>query len=482
MKKEELFEALQNIDDEKVISARDGKVKKKPIWIRWAALAACAALVIGTFAGVRFFKGRAGIGPETYPGGIVAVTAQYPAPTAVNLTPQKFMESDEHWEWFQAHREETAAASLLRGGMTQYYSDLMQLMLVSEDENTVCSPLNVYIAFAMLAEVTDGDSRQQILDMLGAPDIASLRKDVKALWEGNYADTPMLKSILANSIWLRDGVEYNTDTMSRLASQYYASSFSGVPGSEAMDEALRSWTDRNTNGLLTEYVKDMKLDPSTVMSIVSTIYYKAQWVNKFPENSTTQETFHGTLSDTAVDMMHMTSMMRVYNADQFTAVELGLTDSGSMFFYLPKDGVDVNALAEDPEVLTAADPEMNGNSWSFPLVNLSLPKFSVSEKSDLLETIKKLGITDVLDPGLSDFSPLTDDFDELYLSTANHAAMVEIDENGVTAAAYTELALTEGAALPEDEIDLVFDRPFMFVVTGQDGSVLFSGIVRNIAE
>ena len=482
MKKEELFEALQNIDDTKVMAARDGKVKKKPIWIRWAALAACAALVIGTFAGVRYFKPRSGIGPERYPGGIVAVTAQYPAPTAANLTPQKFMESDAHWEWMQAHREEIAAAGVLRGGMTQYYSDLMQLMLVSEDENTVCSPLNVYIAFAMLAEVTDGNSRQQILDMLGVPDIATLRKDVKALWESNYADTPVLKSILANSIWLKDGVDYKTDTMSRLAEQYYASSFSGVPGSDDMNEALRRWTDRNTDGLLTEYVKEMKLDPETVMAIVSTIYYKAEWTESFPENSTAPETFHGTLGDTTVDMMHMSGMMRVYNADRFIAVELGLKDSGSMYFYLPKDGVDVNELAKDPEVLAAADPEMNVDSWSFPLVNLSVPKFSVSEQSDLLKIIQQLGITDVLDPALADFSPLTDDYGGLSLSSANHAAMVEIDENGVTGAAYTELILSKGAALPEDEIDLVFDRPFMFVVAGQDGSVLFSGIVRNIAE
>ena len=77
-------------------------------------------------------------------------------------------------------------------------------------------------------------------------------------------------------------------------------------------------------------------------------------------------------------------------------------------------------------------------------------------------------------------TPLTEDVDELYLSSANHAAMVEDDENGVTGAAYTELMVTEGAALPDKEIDFVLDRPFMFVVTGADGAVLFSGIVKNI--
>ena len=66
------------------------------------------------------------------------------------------------------------------------------------------------------------------------------------------------------------------------------------------------------------------------------------------------------------------------------------------------------------------------------------------------------------------------------LSKAEHAAMIEIDEHGVTGAAYTELALTEGAAQPDETIDFVVDRPFMFIVTGKDGSMLFAGIVKNI--
>lgn len=34
----------------------------------------------------------------------------------------------------------------------------------------------------------------------------------------------------------------------------------------------------------------------------------------------------------------------------------------------------------------------------------------------------------------------------------------------------------------DEEIDFVIDRPFMFILTGGDGSILFSGIVRNIEE
>ena len=111
---------------------------------------------------------------------------------------------------------------------------------------------------------------------------------------------------------------------------------------------------------------------------------------------------------------------------------------------------------------------------------MSIPKFKVSGKIDLIDAIRSLGVTDALDYNLADFTPLTTDGDDLYLSKAQHAAMVEIDEHGVTGAAYTELAVTMGAAKPDDEIDFVLDRPFMFIVTGRDGSILFSGIVRNI--
>ena len=61
-----------------------------------------------------------------------------------------------------------------------------------------------------------------------------------------------------------------------------------------------------------------------------------------------------------------------------------------------------------------------------------------------------------------------------------HAARTAIDEEGVTAAAYTLISIeATSAAVPEDEIDFVLDRPFLFAVTGSDGLPLFTGIVNE---
>jgi serine protease inhibitor len=54
-----------------------------------------------------------------------------------------------------------------------------------------------------------------------------------------------------------------------------------------------------------------------------------------------------------------------------------------------------------------------------------------------------------------------------------------IDEEGCTAAAYTVMLAAGAARPPEEKVDFVLDRPFLFVINGQDGQPLFVGIVNQ---
>ena len=105
----------------------------------------------------------------------------------------------------------------------------------------------------------------------------------------------------------------------------------------------------------------------------------------------------------------------------------------------------------------------------------------MASQFDLEEGLKVLGIVDVYDPEVSDFTPMTRDVDApIVLSQADHAARVTIDEEGCTAAAFTVMG-PEADSAPDGEVDLVLDRPFLFCVTGESGLPLFVGIVNDPA-
>ena len=76
---------------------------------------------------------------------------------------------DGYDEWKADVRAQRAQAEGHTDGMTAYYADTLAQFLSGEaGENRVYSPLNVYLALSMLAETAEGNSRKQILDLLGA--------------------------------------------------------------------------------------------------------------------------------------------------------------------------------------------------------------------------------------------------------------------------------------------------------------------------
>ena len=95
--------------------------------------------------------------------------------------------------------------------------------------------------------------------------------------------------------------------------------------------------------------------------------------------------------------------------------------------------------------------------------------------------LPSLGVTDCFDPAVSDFTPLTDSGDPIWVESVEHGARVKIDEEGVEAAAYTVIMM-EAGGMPMDleEIDFTLDRPFIFLMTGADGNLLFTGVVNSV--
>ena len=353
-----------------------------------------------------------------------------------------------------------------------------QLLTGGTGENKACSPINIYMALAMLAEITDGESRAQLLALLGSSNLDALRAEAAAVWNANYCDDGAVTSILASSLWLSDQINFKQETMDALAQYYYASSFRGEMGSAAFDRALQEWINQQTGGLLEEQSSGLTMDKETILALATTIYFRAKWAGEFSEERTSPDTFHARSGDVTCNFMHQGGTNTYYWSDRFSAVAKRLENSGAMWFLLPDEGVTPEELLADEATLDFLLSGGESAESKYLIVNLSVPKFDIASDLDLTESLKKMGITDVFDPAISDFSPMTDDT-EAYLSQARHAARVAIDEEGVTAAAYTVMMAAGAAAPPDEEVDFTLDRPFVFAITGTDGLPLFVGVVHQ---
>ena len=358
------------------------------------------------------------------------------------------------------------------------------------DKNVVYSPANLYLALCMLAETTDGDSRAQLLDLLGLDSVEQARGGANALWRNLYKDGNTGKTILANSIWLSEQLDFHMDAVDTLADSYYASTFRAPMGDKATDAAIAQWIDENTNGLLSDAAAALQTKPETLLMLISTLYFKGTWSDQFAPSDTYEDAFtNANGGEQRVDFMHKQDERREYYRRVapdygFTAASLPFRDGTSMWFLLPDEGTTLTdtIFAELPRFvdtggLETPDP---GFEQGYADIHWSVPKFDVSSDLDLIPTLQALGVTDVFDPDAADFSPLTDL--EAVVSAVKHAARVKVDEDGCEAAAFTSIMVTPTAMMPEDMpvIEMNLNRPFGFLITGADGLPLFTGVVNTM--
>lgn len=408
----------------------------------------------------------------------VVVRAQYPVMAQYPMDDESYDKYDEWIRDVSSRRGNPGYADSLE---TFWNESINVYLSGAGDENRAYSPVNVYMALGMLAEITDGNSRQQILDVLGQTDIAAHRKLVNDVWNAHYRDDGATTQILASSLWLSDAIAYKKDTLDLLASNYYASSFSGVMGSDAYNKMLQDWLDEQTGGLLKNQAQNVKMKEDTIIALATTIYYKAKWMDEFRKGSTNKEIFHGAKGDNEVDFMHSKRVDNYYWADNFTAYGKSMENSsGDMFFILPDEGVSVDEVLKDSDFTSFIRKPFEWENNKRVLVNASIPKFDIESGIDLIGGLKQMGITDVFSDATSDFSPVLEQYIPSFISQAQHSVRVKIDEEGVEAAAFTVMINAATAMPPNDEVDFVLDRPFIFVINSSDGLPLFVGVINNV--
>lgn len=499
MKHEKLCQALDEIRDDYI---REAAWERKPFPFRWAsAIAAVLALAVTVGAVLpRLAPSSENLGnissdtrlpqsenpenntldssaiPQGYHLSYLLAGPAYPSITQYS--------EENYSQWWSENMKLREHPANYADNLQEYFADLIaSLFSGSQGQNITCSPVNIYMALAMLAETTGGESRQQLLELLQADSMEALREQAGQVWRAHYKNDGLSTSILGSSLWLHDRVDYNEQTVQTLADSYYASVFRGALGTQEMNDALHAWLNEQTGGLLQEQAQKVELSPNSVLSIATTILYQVQWLDEFREEKNTQAVFHGASGDSTQTFMNrQLSYGPYYWGENFGAVYLSLEDNSRMWLILPDKGVAPESILQEVSGFLAQDPYAYDTAYQDQksvIVNLSLPKFDIASDMNLVEKLKELGVTDIFDSTAADFSPILTEADGGWVDRVTHAARVAVDEKGVTAAAFTVIDRCGSSLPPEEEIDFTLDRPFLFYIESQDGLPLFTGIVNE---
>ena len=361
-----------------------------------------------------------------------------------------------------------------------------RILMENSSENIVCSPADLYLSLCMLAKITEGESRDEVLNLLGLKAAAEAQTAANTVWRNLYREDAGGKTIPANSVWMNEGYPYRTEAVSDLASWYYADCYSAPMGNTETDDAVKGWLNMRTGHLLQAAADQLKTDRNTVVLLISALYYSDTWWNHFNTELTEKAAFTGASGTTVrTDFMHAEDTARYYRKEgQYTLAALPMVSGASMVFLLPDESTSLQELVEKETVAEGLLQWEKQAEFQEGRIRWSVPKFDTGSEISAIETLKSLGVNAVFDPAKADFSPLFDKEIDAMLSVSRirHARRVRIDEEGCEAAAYTyiEISYTGYPAGSDNVIRMDLNRPFAFMITGIDGLPLMIGLINEL--
>lgn len=350
--------------------------------------------------------------------------------------------------------------------------------------NVFFSPFSINAALSMVYAGAEGETEQQIADVLGVTvDEETWHVSMGALFDdlvGQHHRGYTLHG--ANAFWGQENAPFHAAFVDTLENRYLAPlqlvDFEGQSGQATED--INGWVSDQTRGKIEDLFKPGDINAYTKFVLANAIYFKSDWIDTFDEDLTRERDFFVTLDET-VSVPQMTQLEYFpYTVDeQVQVLEMPYEDDElAMLIVLP---LQVDGLAAVEAELSARKLDLWIDDLVSQEVDVTMPTFEMRHELPLRDTLEALGLTDGFDQASADFSGIVDLEDmngNYYLHAARHQAYVKVDEKGTEAAAATGFAGgdDDDAAYPE----FIADHPFLYLIRDKlTGAILFMGRVED---
>lgn len=373
---------------------------------------------------------------------------------------------------------ENEVEKLVRGN--NQFSVAFYRELSTSPGNIVVSPFNVSTTLAMTYLGARGTTAEQMESVLHFS--TDTPQELGAAYSNLLGRLESINLKLGNSLWIDKRLPvlflYKSLVNRSFHGGIHEISFADP---SAATEEINHWVGGATDGKISELLQPGTLTSAARLVLVSAIYMSGQWVNPFDAARTRTQPFHVTTQKrVAVPMMNTQGQFLYAKESDYALLALpyrrgAVGPNLSMVILLPdsKDG-----LAVLERRLNADQIETALIGASARRVDVTLPKFRLSNRIYARHFLEKMGMTDPFTTA-ANFSGITGRQD-LSISAVVHQAYIDVDEVGTEAAAATAAAMTPKSASLGPEVAFSADRPFLYLILDMETKqFLFIGRVSN---
>lgn len=353
------------------------------------------------------------------------------------------------------------------------------------DNNYLISPYSMEMAFNMLKEGSDNNTKNEIEKVIPTRKMndISIKDRVK----------------IANSLFINN--EYKNKTKQSFTDTLVKNYNAEILYDDFKNpDAINKWVDTHTDGMIKKLLDDISSD--TVLVLINAIAIDVEWSSEFECNKTTSEEF--TKKDNQkinVEMMHnnySTNSYKYLENEDAKGIVIPYKTYNSKTGNVDNNGdkqLEFIGILPNKDINSYIDNLTNEklddlfkspkNASSKYEINLSLPRFKYAYRiPNFKEILINMGIKDAFNSEKADFTKIMDKADmknNLYVSEVIHKTYIDLNEKGTKAAAVTAIVIKDAAAIKDDDketVDIKFNKPFIYMIRdSKTKEILFFGTV-----
>ncbi|MBQ7863138.1 MAG: serpin family protein [Lachnospiraceae bacterium] len=355
---------------------------------------------------------------------------------------------------------------------------MQQTMKASEEgENVLVSPLSVLLALYMTANGAEGQTKDQMLQVLGEDLNGYLKAYREALPQG--AD---YKLNIANSIWFKDKESLNVQENFLLTNRdYFDAALYKAPFNDITCKEINNWVKENTDGMIKNILNEIPQD--AVLYLINALSFDAKWTKPYQERSVQEDCIFTKEDGTEQKATLMYSEEHVYLEDEYATGFMKYYKENKYAFValLPKEGVKV---ADYVTTLSADGLHQMFSNAKRTVVNARLPKFKTEYNILLNDILIQMGMEDAFSFGDADFSKMAvSDDGNIFISRVLHKTFISVDEQGTKAGAATAVETTDSAMFITESYNVFLDRPFVYMLIDcETNQPFFIGTMMDVEK